>query len=293
MRFYALLALFIFLYTTLLADDAALLKRVDYAIKRAKNTPGYEAVLAFDATPLMQYRVMLAGAVKVTPEELGKARQAVTAQAELVEQARRWYRPVMSVIPRAYKSTIKLDGVLDDVQWQTSGNYFGGYPINSAVSDVPQKTEWRLTWDPNYLYIGINAEDATVDVTDSVDFYLSPDPVSEQILCVHVGLTAANSQAWYKKNKNQFGLQKVDNPEKIEVHAATSIYGALAGYTMEVQIPITALIGKDKKIGTSTRAWMMMTRTDTDKKAPVTYSWWPLLCGVGNVDNYAPVWLDF
>jgi hypothetical protein len=293
MRLYAILALLIFVFVHVLADDSALLKRVDKAIKRAKNTVGYEAALAFETTPLQQYRVMLAGDVAATPAELDTARKAIADHILLVEQARNWYRPVMSVIPRAYKSTIKLDGVLDDVQWQTSGNYFGGYQLNSAVSDMPNKTEWRLTWDPNYLYVGIYAEDATVDTTDGVDIYLSPDPETEQILCIHVSLTGGNTQAFFKKNKNQYGLQKAENPEKYAVHAATAVYGAMAGYSMEVQIPITALIGKDKKVGVSTRAWMMMTRVDTNKKEPVTYSWWPLLGGAGNIANYAPVWFDF
>jgi hypothetical protein len=293
MRFYAILALFIFLFTHALADDSALLKRVEKAIKRAKNTVGNEAALAFEAAPLQQYKVLLAGNIAATPAELEIARKAITDQVIIVEQARNWYCPVMSVIPRAYKSILKLDGILDDVQWQTSGNYFGGYQLNSAVSDLPAKTEWRLTWDLNYLYIGIAAEDGTVEVNDGADIYLSADPDSSQILCIHVGLTGANSQTFYKKVKNQYGLQKIDSPEKFEIHAATAIYGAKSGYSMEVQIPITALIGKDKKIGTSTRAWMMMTRTDTDKKGALTYSWWPLLGGVGNTANYAPVWFDF
>ncbi len=293
MRLYAILALFIFIFAQVLADDAALLKRVDKAIKHAKNGIGNEAALAFESAPFLQYRIMLDGKAIAAPAELEIARKAVTDQVTLLEQAHNWYRPVMSVIPRAYKSTIKLDGVLDDVQWQTSGNYFGGYPLNSAVSDVPYKTEWRLTWDPNYLYIGIAAEDATVETTDGVDIYLSPNPESEQILCVHVNLTGANTQISYIKNKNQYGLQKVDNPEKYVIHAATAVYGTMTGYSMEVQIPITALIGKDNKVGTSTRAWMMMTRTDTCKKEPITYSWWPLLGGTGNIANYAPVWFEF
>ncbi len=293
MRLYAILALFIFLYIQALADDAALIKQLETAVKNANNTLGYEASLAFDADPLKQQYAKLTAKTPVSSAELEVARKAVSDQLAIVEQGRRWDKPGIVVIPRAYKTMIKIDGVLDDVQWQTSTNYFGGYKLNSGVSDIPNKTEWRLTWDADSMYIGVYAEDATIDVTDYITVYLSSDPVNEDIIAIRVGLTGANIQAHYRKNKEQYGLQKVDNAEKFEVHAATTVNKSEAGYSMEVQIPLAVIVGKNSKFSTFTHGWMMMTRTDTDKKNPITYSWWPLLGGVGNILNYAPIWFDF
>ena len=53
---------------------------------------------------------------------------------------------------------IKIDGVLDEADWQTAGvgnSFWQFFPTDSAISINP--TEFRLLYDDNYIYVGIYA----------------------------------------------------------------------------------------------------------------------------------------
>jgi hypothetical protein len=68
------------------------------------------------------------------------------------------YLPVMaqnSITIRKASAPIKLDGVLDDPDWQNTDvatNFRQYFPYDSSLANA--QTEIRLTYDENFIYIG-------------------------------------------------------------------------------------------------------------------------------------------
>src|SRR5690242_5247890 len=67
-------------------------------------------------------------------------------------------------------SAITLDGVLDEVDWQSADvakNWFMNYPVDTVLA--PMQTEVRLTFNEHFLYISfICYDDDTPDLINSL-----------------------------------------------------------------------------------------------------------------------------
>ena len=71
---------------------------------------------------------------------------------------------------RKAQDTIVLDGVLDELAWQTAqvaGNWFLNYPVDTALA--PFQTEARVTFDNQFLYFSfVCYDDESPDLINSL-----------------------------------------------------------------------------------------------------------------------------
>ncbi len=94
----------------------------------------------------------------------------------------------MELHVKKVRSAIKLDGILDDPDWQqaqTAGNFFLNFPVDS----LPPKfqSEAKMTFDEHFLYVGFTCyddekpyiiqslrRDIVWDVNDNIGIYFDP-----------------------------------------------------------------------------------------------------------------------
>ncbi|MFN8341480.1 MAG: DUF5916 domain-containing protein [Cyclobacteriaceae bacterium] len=97
-------------------------------------------------------------------------------------------KPGTAIHIKKAKGEIKLDGILDEPDWQSAdvaGNWFLNYPVDTALA--PMQTEARLTFNEHYFYVSfvchddesrdlINSlrRDFDYELNDNVGFNLGP-----------------------------------------------------------------------------------------------------------------------
>lgn len=144
-------------------------------------------------------------------------------------------------------ASIQLDGVLDEEAWQnaeTASDFFQNYPFDTSFADV--KTEVRITFDDQFLYIGavcyqprkdyiITSLKRDFDEVSSDEFAVNIDPFSDKINGFHFAVTPFNVQ--------REGI--IDNGSNINAdwdnRWFSKVHNADDRWTLEIAIPFKTL----------------------------------------------------
>ncbi len=146
-------------------------------------------------------------------------------------------KPKPSLIIKKAEGEIRIDGVLDEPDWdkaQVAGDFFQTYPADTSYALT--KTEARVTYDDNYLYVSAVCydevegdyviqslkRDFSYPVSDAFAVYLDPFNDGQNGLCFGVnpmgaqregaiqsggtfGVTTAWDNLWYSRVKHYAG----------------------------------------------------------------------------------------
>lgn len=145
------------------------------------------------------------------------------------------------------RGEIKLDGVLDEADWQeamTADGFFQNFPFDTAVATM--QSEVRITFDDHFLYVGAilhqpNSEYIVASLKrdfeegSSDEFAVNIDPFSDKINGFHFAVTPFNVQ--------REGI--IDNGENINADWDNKWYSrtsnTLTYWTVEMAIPFKTL----------------------------------------------------
>ncbi len=202
------------------------------------------------------------------------------------------------VVRKVKNGSIKLDGKLDDAAWKDAAST-GAFVRTMDGSKAEQVTSAKVVWDDNNLYVAFDVEDTDIWTTldkrddklwtqEAVEVFIDADGDGKTYVELQTNPKGALFDSYlpaYRKNENDF-----DSGTKVAVH----VNGTLdkrddkdKGWTAEMQIPLSAVKGKEKDkpmtnvppvVGTTWRANFF--RLDQPKDKPqVGQAWSPPMVG--------------
>lgn len=287
--------------------DKALAARAFALVKEVQGTPGQEAANFLNDWPGKLAR-MLAGEVPANAGDLNFARSMVGELVGVMEISKTMAKPPSLKVPRARRAPI-IDGKLDDAAWKRALVIKGAYVMNSL--EKSDTTIWRLCWDKQYLYVGIECRDADiiapvverdgpVYATDCVEAFVLPDFATRTYWELEFGPTGSVFDSACVKAPDNWGGKTDNTATMAGLRSAVVLTGTAntdgdtdTGYTLEVAIPINQLPGMapDATAKAGMKMHLMLARMDKHPNSQHFYGAWPLLSWTHNIWNYAPITL--
>ncbi len=288
------------------AEDKALATRTLAAARADENNMGRETANFLLRDWPGGLAKMLLGDTPATAKGLEFARGVLKGMLIPLERAQKWPTPATIKVPFA-KTAPKIDGKLDDPAWKHARVLKGAYAFNETKKI--DNTTWKLLWDAQYLYVGVECKDADIiapDVkrdgavydNDCVEAFVLPDMKTLQYWELEANPTGGLYDSRCTKKPDHWGGAMDPAATMVGWQVAYTVKGTPnkpddtdTGYTMEMAIPVTQLPGM-----TATSVFtkgetlhLLLARMDRSKGAFTAYAFLPTLSWTHNVWNYAPV----
>ena len=192
---------------------------------------------------------------------------AFAQQDNLAQYQQKYTLPI-----RAKKSTIKIDGILDEAAWQNlpkANNFWLKFPKDDGPAE--NKTEVKTCYDDKFIYFGAKLYDKKPyigqslkrdsRIRDNDGLSIVIDPINKKTNGFYFSVTAYNVQADDVLSGDDDLTYSWDN----KWYSATKQYDTC--YTIEIAIPLKSI-----RYNTTNTTWGI-NFIRSDKKANMFYSW--------------------
>jgi len=286
--------------------DKALAARALELAQKAQGTQGQESAnFLLNDWPRGCARI-LAGEQPANAKDLEFARGLIGGIADCLQKAPTWPKQLAVDVPYTKQAPV-IDGKLDDRAWKKALVLKGAYVLNDTK--CVNNTTWRLMWDEQNLYVGVQCDDAEIvapklphngDIYnyDCVELFLLPDLKKGQYWELEMSASGDLYEAMNTKWGDHWG-GAIDYNAHLEGLRYVSLAqpktrdGKDTGFTVEMAVPFNQLPGaaKDARAAAGTQIHFLLARMDKNKDSFTAYCFRPLLSWTHNIWNYATMTL--
>lgn len=291
--------------------DREILARLDSLVRRARGTPAQEEANRRSHPPYKKAFEILRSPQTTGERQRHTAVGMCDAFLNRLEAQLDWPVPSPLRVPRCRTRPV-LDGVLENEVWQGTVTCDGVYALNSRHPRRSPRTEWRLLWDDEFLYIGVNCADTRIEAKaeprdadiyfgDVVQVFISAPKHGSTYWDIAVNPEGSLWDARHVKHPDAWGMEPggVDH-DLPELRAATrktfstppkgsDADPKLTGYGVELAIPLAPLAELAGGTGRARNSGLriMLLRQDHRDGGLTTYAYQPLIASGHNIWNHA------